>query len=355
MPNPCNSGSKVYMFLMKGTIIFIIRCEPVFKQGPSYSFQIRQLPSRTLTAESHLLKRKTILHSPSFWGSRCSRSRKWRNCHFLIPSTSRKTPEPEVRYETYTPEDERLEPKNHPFWKGKASEPNHPFSGLSRESSRVYLKNHQTSRGYDLGTHGPAKGIHSLDPDTSLGFLPRKTWGFVAFKMGTVFLGASRQLDAHTTYISYLDLPVWVHLQKKCFRAKKVSIHHPQKGCFRWYPDSSAGMYWLNHDTNIKEGTVDWRNPANQLIGSLSSHDLQILQGFIHSKWCIFFPATVPLETMFNSCNLFFLWRCMSLLRRGIGRNNLHSIELADRLMIIWTAYGWYSLGELVMTNICFF
>ena len=93
-----------------------------------------------------------------------------------------------------------------------------------------------------------------------------------------------------------------------------------------------AGMYWLNHDTNIKEGTVDWRNPANQLIGSLSSHDLQILQGFIHSKWCIFFPATVPLETMFNSCNLFFLWRCMSLLRRGIGRNNLHSIELADSL-----------------------
>ena len=64
--------------------------------------------------------------------------------------------------------------------------------------------------------------------------------GWVAFKMGTVFLGASRQLDAHTTYISYLDLPVWVHLQKKCFRAKKVSIHHPQKGCFRWYPDSKV-------------------------------------------------------------------------------------------------------------------
>ena len=37
-------------------------------------------------------------------------------------------------------------------------------------------------------------------------------------------------------------------------------------------------------------GTVDGRNPANQLIGSLSHY----LQGFIHSRWCrISEPSTV--------------------------------------------------------------
>lgn len=60
-----------------------------------------------------------------------------------------------------------------------------------------------------------------------------------------------------------------------------------------------------------------------------------------------------------------FLWRCMSLLRRGIGRNNLHSIELADLLKTSQSRppsrddhLNWidgYSLGQLVMTKICFF
>ena len=110
-----------------------------------------------------------------------------------------------------------------------------------------------------------------------------------------------------------------------------------------------AGMYWLNHDTNIKEGTVDGRNPANQLIGSLS-HDLQILQCFIYTFQVVhyFFPATVPLETMFNSytvvCSYEGVWVCCDgalvettciLLNWQIRLKHLKAVLL--RVMIIWT------------------
>ena len=159
MPNPCNSGSKVYMFLMKGTIIFIIRCEPVFKQGPSYSFQTRQLPSRKLTAENHLFEEENHPPFTFILGFKMRPFSEVEKLPLLNPIDIQENTLTLRFGMKHTPRKingwNRLKS---PILKRKIIWTKPSFSGSSRESSRVYLKNIKPQWGYDLVP------THQMDP-----------------------------------------------------------------------------------------------------------------------------------------------------------------------------------------------
>ena len=137
---------------------------------------------------------------------------------------------------TYTPEDEWLEPKNHPNWKGKSSEPNHHdfrfhvnLPGCSWKYPSFFCCCSDWSPSTCNVTH---TGAHRLPSELLGGLLGAQLRGPAtkACKAAckTVLVICFRQFKVFSTQIIRL-IPLWFrwfHGNSGCYLIKSPSNHH---------------------------------------------------------------------------------------------------------------------------------
>ena len=128
--------------------------------------------------------------------------------------------------------------------------------------------------------------------------------------------------------------PSTTYVLKKKRESWTVGFYVPTlSGSTSKRPTEKMSRHWklgsmVNGSVGDNANTIGGRNPANQLIGSLSHY----LQGFIHPRWCRNFPSTV--------------WSVYKWVKQHIDPNHLQLISpLRIGLFPLHMAVSWLTNG----------